>query len=465
MTRTFAALAAAVIATGARAQTPPPAQPAPSDAAPAAAAPAAPAPAVAAPAPAAPAAAAAPAAPKKPKGTFAIGPKSQILIQGRAWGEVNNVRADKGKGTSAVQNLSRFSNNSSYLRVRGERDLDHGFKAVAQVEAEVALDGENGIPFSGTRNTFVGLVSPYGELTIGKFDSPAKETTIGRDPFVGTGVFGYYNVMTAYRADRRLNNAVMYESPELEGLSLLAAFSLGEAKFAKKTTTVTVGTAPDTVKVSSSSTGTIRVDPYTASGALHYKRKTPLGPVFVGAAYEYRNDCSNPDADAPAGPSCDRALLGSDTQPNGVDQVIRVGADFTLNQTFTRLAAVYDHVSAKLTARNGLAQQKLDRDAYWASITQGVLSNKNQIILNYGVASKYSGTPAAGGSYDKTGAQTFTASYRYNFDSDMMIYAAVAQIMNDDGQTQKFGSGGVPGFSAPKGSTVTAFGAGMRYMF
>ncbi len=434
MTRTLAAIAAALLATGASAQTAPPAQ-TPSDT---------------------PAAAAAEPKKeekkeekKKPKGTFVIGPKSQITIAGRAWGEVNNVRADKGVGTIPVHNLSRVSSNSSYLRFRGEHDLDYGFKAIAQVETEVGLDGTspgNG-PFVSTRNTFVGIASPYGELTLGKFDSPAKETTIGRDPFVGTGIFGYYNVFTKYRADRRLNNALAYETPTfLSGFSVLAAYSLGETAL--------------------NSTGNIRVNPYTISGALHYRN----GPLFAGLAYEYRNDCANPDVEPTSGPSCTFAALGSDSRPKGHDQVIRFGADYTIKSTFTRLAVVYDHIALQLDAANALPEQKLSRDSFWGSVTQGLGTNTHQVMLNYGVATKFSGSNI--GDTSKTGLQTYTAAYRYNFNADTMFYVAVAQIMNEDNQNGKFGSNGpataptgTGSWAAPKGSTVTGFGAGLRYLF
>lgn len=433
MTRTLAALAAALIATGARAQIPADVQPPQTVPVPP------------------PAESHAPLAPstqvkqeKKPKGTFAIGPKSQIIIQGRAWGEVNNVRADKGVGATPVHNLTRVSSNSSYLRVRGERELDQGFKAIAQVEAEFGLEGSGGTPFSGTRNTFVGLASPYGELSVGKFDSPTKETTIGRDPFVGTGIFGYYNGMTKYRADRRMNNAIMYESPEYQGVMALAAYSVGEAVY--------------------NSTGNIRTNPYMFSAAVHYKH----GPLFAGVSYEYRNDCNNPDADAPAGASCNFAALGSDARPKGHDQVVRFGADYTIKQTFTKLAVVYDRIMLQLDETATAPEQKLNRDYYWGSITQGLGSNRHQLVLDYGVSSKYSGSNI--GDTSKTGVQTYTAAYRFNLDSDLMMYVAVAQIMNDDNQNQKFGSGGpsttgAGSWAAPKGSTVTGFGAGMRLMF
>jgi predicted porin len=491
MTRTLAALAAALIATGARAQTPPAATP-PSDAPAAApAAPAAPAPAATpAPAPAPAPVAAAPAKPAEKKLTYVIGQKSQISIAGRAWVEFNNVRTGDGyaknnlvaptaKKITGLQNLSRISSNSSYLRVEGQREFAPGWKAIAQIEAEAGFDGESGTPFGSTRNTFAGIDTPFGSLIGGKFDSPAKETTIGRDPFGGTGIFGYYNVFTGYRADRRLNNQVMYESPSIEGFSLLASFSLGEAKFAKTATDYkyNVGfdaTSATTVQATYTVSGTgPRVDPYVASGAVHYRNKTPYGPLFVGVAYEYRNDCGAPDNEAPGGPSCDRAQLGTDKAPNGTDTVLRFGADYAYQPTRTKIAVVYDRIDAERPEKYGVKKASLSRDAYWASITQGILSNKDQVILNYGFAGKYSGTPTSTTTtYEKTGVQTFTVAYRHNFDADFHFYLAYAQIMNERNQNQKFGSGSPPASDAngwksgvPYGSTVSAFGAGLRYNF
>jgi hypothetical protein len=204
------------------------------------------------------------------------------------------------------------------------------------------------------------------------------------------------------------------------------------------------------------------------NAAVHYRS----GPLFVGVAYEYRNDCANPDKEPVTDASCSTASLGSATRPSGYDQVVRLGADYTNKPTFTKVAFVYDRVMLELAETKGAAaapEQTKNRDAYWGSVTQGLGSNKHQIILNYGVATKASGKNI--GDQSKTGAQTYTAAYRYNFDSDFNVYAAVMQIMNDDAQTQKIGSGGPPAvavggsWAAPPGSTVTGFGAGMRYNF
>lgn len=446
MTRTIAVLAAALFAAGARAQTAqPPAAPPPSPSSPSDA----PAPPAAAPALPSVAPASAPKKEeKKPKGTYAIGERSQIAINGRAWAEFHNVGADAGSapGASNLPDRWRLHNNSSYIRVRGERELQPEWKAIAQIEAEFGVEGESGLPFSGTRNTGVGIGSPYGTLILGRWDSPAKQTTIGLDPFGGTGVFGYYNVFGQQQAsesssgsnrwDRRLNNSIHYTSPSVSGLRVLAAYSVGETR----------------------RNGDIAVEPYTASAAVQYTR----GPLYLGVAYETRNDCGNPDADAPGGPSCNQAALGSATQPNGTDQAFRAGAGFTLKSTFTKLAAAFEHVDLQADATATAASKTLQRDVYWGSITQGIFTDRHQVILNYGVATKVSGHGVFADNA-ATGASYVTGAYRFWIDKDTDVYAAFTQVMNERNASYRFGSGNFG--SVPVGSTSTGYGAGIRYMF
>jgi predicted porin len=442
--RTLVALAAALVATGASAQTAEPVKPeAPPSDSPTP-------PAITSAPPVAPEKAEPKKEEKKPKGTYAVGEKSQITISGRAWAEFHNVGATAGSAPGAVKvdDRWRVHNNSSYLRVRGEREFEAGWKAIAQVEAEFGIDGENGTPFSGTRNTGVGLTTPYGTLIAGRWDSPTKQTTIGLDPFAGTGIFGYYNVFGqqlasaggqgANRWDRRLNNSLSYWSPTVSGLQLLAAYSVGEAN-----PTQYAG---------------FKVNPWTASAALHYR----TGGLYLGVSYETRNDCGNPDADAPAGASCSTAALGSATQPNGRDQAIRAGAGWEIKSTFTKLAAAYEHIALEADATPTLAEKTMARDAYWGSLTQGIFSDRHQLIAIYGVATKASGHNVFANTAD-TGAQYWTGAYRLWLDKDTDVYVAATQVINEKKATYRFGSGNFG--NVPVGSTSTGYGVGMRFMF
>jgi len=430
MTRTIAALAAALLALGARAQThEAAAQPAPAPAAPAPAKKAEP-------------------EKKAEKGTVVIGEKSKITLTGRAWASFENVGADAGSapGASKVKSRWRLHNDSSYLRVKGQAEVTPGWTAIAQIEAEFGIDGENGLPFSGTRNTGVGLESPYGRLILGRWDSPSKQTTIGLDPFGGTGIFGYYNVFGqqqtsatgsgSNRWDRRLNNSLNYTSPTFSGVTVLAAYSVGETP----------------------TNGAVDVSPYTVSAAVHYKN----GPLYVGVSYETRNDCGNPDADAPGGPSCNQAALGSAAQPKGTDQAIRVGAGYTVKQTWTKLGAAFEHIDLQADATATLAKRTLKRDVYWGVVTQGLGSNDDQLILAYGMATKASGSGVFA-DYADTGASYLTAAYRHYLNKDTDVYAGYTQVANQKNAAYRFGSGNFG--NVPVGSTSTGFGAGIRYFF
>jgi predicted porin len=437
MLRPLAVAAAALLALSARAQTP---APAPAAADPAVTA--APVPAVAAPAPAP--------EPAKPAKSvlYVIAARSKLTVSGRAWAGFENVGATDGSapGASEVPSRWRLRNGASFLSFRGETELRENWKAFAQVEAEFGLDGEEGTPFSGTRNTGVGIQSPYGTLIAGRWDSPTKKTTLHLDPWGGVGIFGYYNIMGqqqvsatgsgSNRWDRRLNNGLFYTSPTFSGFTVLAAVSVGEA----------------------ATNGTIKVSPYTVSGSLQYRNDD----LYLGASYERRSDCGNPDADAPAGPSCNQAALGSAAQPNGTDSAIRVGAGYTVKRTFTKLAATYEHIDLMAEAEGALARKALQRDVYWGSITQGIFSDTHQVILNYGVATEASGSGVFADT-DGTNASTVTVAYRYFLNKNANVDVGFAKVMNGKNAAYRFGSGNFG--SVPVGSTSTGYGAGFRYLF
>jgi predicted porin len=102
---------------------------------------------------------------------------------------------------------------SSRIGIKGSTALDNGMEATYGVELGVNLDGdaENTTPGVAnaltTRNTFVGLKGNFGEVRVGKHDTPAKLATGGMDVFADT--YGDMNRLVS--ADtRRAENAVAY---------------------------------------------------------------------------------------------------------------------------------------------------------------------------------------------------------------------------------------------------------------
>jgi predicted porin len=138
---------------------------------------------------------------------------------------------DQGTKTGIASNLS-------YFGVRVHHNLEPygypGWAAVAQFESlvEVAATPTERAAF-GTRDSFIGMDSPWGAIKAGKADSPYKKSTAKFDPFSAT--LGDYNSIMGntggdLRAefDWRMPHAIWYESPVWNGLQFIAMFSPGQ---------------------------------------------------------------------------------------------------------------------------------------------------------------------------------------------------------------------------------------------
>lgn len=148
-------------------------------------------------------------------------------------------------------------NNSSRLGVKGSEDIGIGdLKAVYQVEfgtnpdgdeSNTVLTGVNGTDTDGDgqidtvtgtsskqervltqRNIFVGLKGGFGEVIVGKFDTPVKKAGEKVDQFNDESIGDDTNLLAG---ESRLNNLIQYTSPKFgEMFSFTAAFQPGEAR-------------------------------------------------------------------------------------------------------------------------------------------------------------------------------------------------------------------------------------------
>src|SRR5207248_3307103 len=147
-----------------------------------------------------------------------------------------------------ASNLSRFG-------VRGYHDLaGKDYQAVFQLEAQVDVAATPGSKPNGnndtinpgntavaggltSRDSFVGVSTPFGALKIGKADAPYKRITADFD-FLGETPGDYNSIMgntggdNRTEFDSRLPHAVWYESPEVAGARLAAMWSPGQNRFA-----------------------------------------------------------------------------------------------------------------------------------------------------------------------------------------------------------------------------------------
>ena len=138
---------------------------------------------------------------------------------------------DQGTKLGIASNISSFG-----IRVRhnlAPYGWD-GMAVVAQLESQVdiAAAPTERAAF-GTRDSFLGLESPWGSIKAGKSDTPYKKATAAMDPFSRT--LGDYNSIMGNTGgdnraefDWRMNHAIWYESPIFNGFQVSALFSPGQ---------------------------------------------------------------------------------------------------------------------------------------------------------------------------------------------------------------------------------------------
>jgi predicted porin len=131
-----------------------------------------------------------------------------------------------------------ISSNISSFGIRVRHNLApygwDGMAVVAQLESQVdiAAAPTERAAF-GTRDSFLGLETPWGAIKAGKSDTPYKKSTAAMDPFSRT--LGDYNSIMGNTGgdnraefDWRMNHAIWYESPIVSGFQFSALLSPGQ---------------------------------------------------------------------------------------------------------------------------------------------------------------------------------------------------------------------------------------------
>lgn len=117
--------------------------------------------------------------------------------------------------------------NGSRWGLRGSEDLGGGLRALFVMESGLQADtgviGQGGRIFG--RQVYVGLDSPAGRLTLGRQYTPYFDVLSTSDPF-GNNLVG--NSGNVEHANPRADNALVYASPRLAGLSAHGLLALGE---------------------------------------------------------------------------------------------------------------------------------------------------------------------------------------------------------------------------------------------
>lgn len=139
---------------------------------------------------------------------------AETTLYGKLHASAGEVKDAAGTKTTAVES------HSSRFGIKGSTELNDGMSATYGLEYGLDMDGDNGGSAAaggnvgtagslalGARNTFVGLKGGFGEVRLGRHDTPAKLATAGLDVFADT----YADMANIINADaHRINNVVAY---------------------------------------------------------------------------------------------------------------------------------------------------------------------------------------------------------------------------------------------------------------
>ena len=145
---------------------------------------------------------------------------ADVEIYGKVRLSVGLVSDDNPGATSEDSKLS-VTSHASRLGFKGSDDLGNGLTALWQVETQIDMDdNSNTDPFEGMRNTYVGLAGDFGQVRLGRHDTPYKMAT--KDIMADT--YGDYNAVVSKSHDYRSDNLIAYISPDMSGFSFAAAY-------------------------------------------------------------------------------------------------------------------------------------------------------------------------------------------------------------------------------------------------
>jgi len=203
--------------------------------------------------------------------------------------------------------------------LQGTEDLGGGLKAIFQLEN--GFTPNTGVTQQSTpsgaarlfgRTAMVGLVSPYGTVTLGRQYTLVHEMGYTHDIYA----FSNYTGTTGFQGagetgGGRLDNTARYTSPTLYGFTLRSAYTFGQ-------------TAGNVHQNSSPAV------------SLSYDR----GPLSVGAAYQVINDIGGL---TPATSAYGSTYFGI-TIPDSSQKVFTAGATYTLGNAKLYGSYIYSHV-------------------------------------------------------------------------------------------------------------------------
>jgi len=147
---------------------------------------------------------------------------SDLKLYGKA-----NVSLNQADYESTGEDEWQLNSNASRLGVKGYADINDNLKAIYKMEFEVFVDDGNDGKDNAfkQRNIFVGLEGNLGRIIAGKHDTPLKLAQGKIDRFNDLPNGDIKNILPG---ENRVDNIVMYTTPNMDGFTATAAIIPGE---------------------------------------------------------------------------------------------------------------------------------------------------------------------------------------------------------------------------------------------
>ena len=366
---------------------------------------------------------------------------------------------DQGTKFGVASNISSFG-----IRVRHNLAPYgwEGMAVVAQLESQVDIaSAPTERAALGTRDSFLGLESPWGSIKAGKSDTPYKKSTAAMDPFTRT--LGDYNSIMGNTGgdnraefDWRMNHAIWYESPIYSGFQFSALVSPGQ-NYAQDNSNYSYGDAFQCNGASSRGSGSSFPGTGGAvsgniggngctdgsygnaySAALTYKN----GPFNAIAAYELHEHVNRHGDDglqpvlpgqAPV-PGSGPITLADGTQVfTGVhnEWAAKVGGGYRFNDGLgdVQLNAFYEWIRREVTPMEQPFNER-SRDGVFASATQ-FIGKQWALSASYAHAFRTPGNPAML-SFNNAAVATAATLQANLYDDSASQYAVGARYYFND---------------------------------
>jgi predicted porin len=325
------------------------------------------------------------------------------------------IVGESGGSAGKLTKVTSGAASASRLGFRGTEQLAGGVSAFFTLETGAKIDTGD-VDAAGTifnRQAFVGLKGAAGAVALGRQYTPYHTTLVAADPF-GTGYAGSSkNLFPDSGTNVRTSNTVTYASPNVHGVDLALAYSVGEQ--------------------SANSTGR------QFGGAIGYAQ----GPLVVRLAYNSKN---GDVAAAPGVAAVSRSL--------GRNALLAANYDFKVARLYVAYGVDKGFNSAPLgNANNPYGGVRPTPSVDGAEVLLGLSAPLGKGTLMASVMRKD----------DKTAfnqdARSWGIGYLYALSKRTGLYAAYAHIRNENG------AGYTVANNTEAGSGNTGYNLGMRHSF